>query len=251
MNSKIRTLIIEDEEPARQLLRSFLSSMDQIDLVGECSDGFTGLKAINDNKPDLVFLDIQMPKLTGFELLELLDEMPEVVFTTAYDQYALQAFELNAVDYLMKPFSRERLKQAVEKVVERYQARNIGNSPLQKLAGHLHDQPQILERVVVKSGSKIELIPVSEIEQIEAQDDYVMIYTHKSRYLKKETLNFFEKALPTDSFIRIHRSHIVNLKQIKQIEQYGKESYVVVLSSGKQVNISKSRFKDLKQELGF
>jgi two-component system LytT family response regulator len=192
-----------------------------------------------------------MPKLTGFELLELLDEMPEVVFTTAYDQYALQAFELNAVDYLMKPFSRERLKQAVEKVIERYQARKPESSSVSRLATHLHDQPPMLERVVVKTGAKIEVIPLAEIEQIEAQDDYVMIYTDNARYLKKETLNYFEKALPATDFIRIHRSHIVNMKHIKQIEQYGKESYVVVLSNGKQVNISKSRFKDLKQELGF
>jgi two-component system LytT family response regulator len=120
-----------------------------------------------------------------------------------------------------------------------------------RLATHLHDQPPMLERVVVKTGAKIEVIPLAEIEQIEAQDDYVMIYTDNARYLKKETLNYFEKALPATDFIRIHRSHIVNMKHIKQIEQYGKESYVVVLSNGKQVNISKSRFKDLKQELGF
>jgi two-component system, LytTR family, response regulator len=251
MNNKIRTLIIEDEEPARQLLRSFLSGLEHIDVIGECADGFTGLKAINENKPDLIFLDIQMPKLTGFELLELLDEMPEVVFTTAYDQYALQAFELNAVDYLMKPFSRERLRIAVDKVVERCLARNTASSSVSQLTAHLHEQPPMLERIVVKTGTKIEVIPLAEIEQIEAQDDYVMIYTDKARYLKKETLNYFEKALPATDFIRIHRSHIVNMKYIKQIEQYGKESYVVVLSNGKQVNISKSRFKDLKQELGF
>jgi len=251
MEKKIRALIIEDEQPARDLLKSFLSSFNEIDLIGECSDGFTGLKAINDSKPDLIFLDIQMPKLTGFELLELLDEMPEVIFTTAYDEYALKAFELNAVDYLMKPFSRQRLRQAVDKVIERFKLKTPAHDNISKLVEHLHEKARPLERIVVKSGSKIQVIPVDSIEQIEAQDDYVMIHSPAGRFMKKETMSSMEQNLPEDKFLRIHRSHIVNINQIQRIEQYGKESYLLILKNGNQVSVSKSRIKDLKRELDF
>jgi two-component system LytT family response regulator len=251
MSNKIRTLIIEDEQPARDLLRSFLSSFEEIDLIGECSDGFSGLKTINETQPDLVFLDIQMPKLTGFEMLELLDELPEVVFTTAYDQFAIQAFELNAVDYLMKPFAKQRLRQAVDKVIERFKTRHSSREEVKSLMDHIHSKPQPIDRVVVKSGTKIHIIPVDDIEQVEAQDDYVMIHSPEGRFLKKETMAYFEQNLPQDHFIRIHRSNIVNIKQIQRMEQYGKESYVLVLKNGNKLSVSKHRIKDLKKELNF
>jgi two-component system LytT family response regulator len=251
MNTKIRTLLIEDEEPARNLLRTFLESFDEIDIIGECADGFSGLKAINENHPDLIFLDIQMPKLTGFEMLELLDTLPEVVFTTAYDQFALQAFELNAVDYLMKPFAKQRLRQAVDKVVERFKSKISGVPEVRKLVETVHDKTQSIDRIVVKSGSKIHIIPIDSIEHLEAQDDYVMIYCTEGRFMKKETLSYLERNLPEDRFIRIHRSHIVNINQIQRMEQYGKESYMLILKNGNQVNVSKSRIKELKLELGF
>jgi two-component system, LytTR family, response regulator len=251
MNNKIRTLIIEDEQPARDLLRSFLSSFAEIDLIGECSDGFSGLKAINETQPDLVFLDIQMPKLTGFEMLELLDELPEVVFTTAYDQYAIQAFELNAADYLMKPFAKQRLRQAVDKVIERFKSKHSNKELVQNLISHVHNKPQNIDRIVVKAGSKIHVIPIDEVEQLEAQDDYVMIHSASGRFLKKETMAYYEQHLPEDRFIRIHRSHIVNISQIQRMEQYGKESYMLVLKNGNQVSVSKHRIKDLKKELNF
>lgn len=251
MNTKIRTLLIEDEEPARNLLRTFLESFEEIDIIGECSDGFSGLKAINENHPDLIFLDIQMPKLTGFEMLELLDTLPEVVFTTAYDQFALQAFELNAVDYLMKPFAKQRLRQAVDKVVERFRSKISGVPEVQRLVETIHDKTQSIDRIVVKSGSKIHIIPIDSIEHLEAQDDYVMIYCAEGRFMKKETLSYLERNLPDDRFIRIHRSHIVNINQIQRMEQYGKESYLLILKNGNQVNVSKSRIKELKLELGF
>ncbi len=251
MNKKIRTLIIEDEQPARDLLRTFLAEFKEIDIIGECSDGFSGLKAINDNQPDLIFLDIQMPKLTGFEMLELLEDVPEVIFTTAYDQYAIQAFELNAVDYLMKPFAKQRLRQAVDKVIERFNLKHSASAEVRNLMTHVHNKPQLLDRVVVKSGSKIHVIPVDQIEQLEAQDDYVMIHAAEGRFLKKETMNYLEQHLPPDQFIRIHRSHIVNIGQILRIEQYGKESYMLVLKNGNQVSVSKLRIKELKKELNF
>ncbi|MBS4061567.1 MAG: LytTR family transcriptional regulator DNA-binding domain-containing protein [Bacteroidales bacterium] len=251
MTAKIRTLIIEDEEPARNLLRTFLESFEEIDLIGECSDGFSGLKTINELQPDLVFLDIQMPRLTGFELLELLDDIPEIVFTTAYDEYALKAFDLNAVDYLMKPFSKQRLRQAVDKVIERFRIKSSGKEKVSQLVEQMHQKARPLERIVVKSGSKIHVIPIQDIEQLEAQDDYVMIHTAQGRFMKKETMASMEQNLPEDSFIRIHRSHIVNVSQIQRIEQYGKESYLLILKNGNQVSVSKSRIKDLKRELDF
>lgn len=251
MNAKIRTLIIEDELPARNLLRTFLQSFEEIDLIGEYGDGFGGLKAINELQPDLIFLDIQMPKLTGFEMLELLDELPEVIFTTAYDQYAIQAFELNAVDYLMKPFAKQRLRQAVDKVVARFAKKYPATQNVQKLARHLHDTPRPIDRIVVKMGSKIHIIPLEQIEQIDAQDDYVMIHSPQGRFLKKETMNYFEEHLPATQFLRVHRSHIININQIQRIEQYGKESYILMLKNNNKVNVSKSRIKELKKELDF
>ena len=251
MIQKIRTLIIEDEEPARNLLKTFLSGFEEINLIGECSDGFSGLKAINELPPDLIFLDIQMPRLTGFELLELLDVYPEIIFTTAYDEFALKAFELNAVDYLMKPFSKQRLRQAVDKVVERFRLKTTSGETVQKLVEQMQERSKPLERIVVKSGSKIHVIPVDQIEQIEAQDDYVMIHAPEGRFMKKETMSVMEQSLPEEQFLRIHRSHIVNINQIQRIEQYGKESYLLILKNGNSVSVSKSRIKDLKRELDF
>lgn len=251
MIQKIRTLIIEDEAPARTLLRKFLEGFEEIDVIGECADGFSGLKVINETQPDLIFLDIQMPKLTGFELLELLENLPEVVFTTAYDEYAIKAFDLNAVDYLMKPFSKQRLRQAVDKVIERFKLRLSAKPKIEKLIEHVHAKNKSLERVVVKSGSKIHIIPVDQIEHIEAQDDYVFIYSPEGRFLKKETMQSIEQNLPAEQFIRVHRSHIVNIRQIQRLEQYGKENYLLILKNGNQVGVSKSRIKDLKKELNF
>ncbi|MDA3942242.1 MAG: LytTR family transcriptional regulator DNA-binding domain-containing protein [Bacteroidetes bacterium] len=252
MKASIRTLIIKDEAPARLLLQHYLADMEAIDVIGECADGFTGLKAINDNKPDLVILDIQMPKLTGFELIELLDEdMPEIIFTTAYDQYAIKAFEMNAVDYLLKPFAKDRLKQAVDKVAERFRLKHAPDAAVKNMVNSMHDETTTLERIVVKSGHQIHVIPIDEMIQLEAQDDYVMIHTAEGRFMKKETMSYLEQHLPADQFIRIHRSHIVSIQHIKKMEQYGKENYVLILSNGSQVNVSKSRIKELKRELNF
>lgn len=251
MNETLRTLIIEDEEPARILLRHFLADFVEIELIGECEDGFTGMKTIQELRPDLIFLDIQMPRLNGFELVELLDELPEIIFTTAYDEYAIKAFELNAVDYLMKPFSKDRLRVAVDKVIGRAHAKTGIQTQLHQLVGHWQSEPKKIERIAVKSGAKIHLIPVEEIEHIEAQDDYVMIYCSEGRFLKKETLTNLEQGLPYGQFLRVHRSHLVNIRQILRIEQYGKESYSLLLKNGNKVNVSKSRVKELKQELDF
>ncbi len=247
---KLRALIVEDEAPARDLIKAFLKDHDHIELIGECDNGFDAVKMINDQKPDLVFLDIQMPKLTGFEMIELLDEMPEIIFTTAFDQYAIKAFELNAVDYIMKPFSKQRFAGAVEKVSERLQQKK--REPIvEEFARRMKEDVRELERVFVKTGSKIDVIPVMDIIRVEAQDDYVDIITAKGKFLKKDTMNYLEKALPEGTFVRVHRSHIVNINYIQKIEKYGKESSMVVLKDGSRVQVSKSRIKDLKNQLGF
>ena len=249
INNKISCLIIEDEKPARDLIKNYLLNFKNIELLAECKNGFEGIKAINEYKPDIIFLDIQMPKLSGFEMLELLDEVPEVIFTTAYDQFAIKAFEMNAVDYLMKPFSKERFSQSLEKAIIRLKNKN--DNKVKPLIDHINKNKEFLDKIVVKSDSKVTVISLDEIIHIEAEDDYVMIYTKDGRHLKNETMNYYEKHLPPSDFIRIHRSSIVKINQIKQIEHYAKENYLVILTSGSKLKVSKSRLKELKAELDF
>jgi two-component system LytT family response regulator len=230
-----------------------VKSLDSIEIIQECENGFEGAKAINDLKPNLIFLDIQMPKLNGFEMLELIDvaERPEIIFTTAYNQYAIQAFELNAIDYLLKPFSRERFFDAVNKVLQRI------NGATPRVAGqavsNLISQPitEKLERVVVKSTNKISVIPVDKIKYLEAQDDYVMIYSTEGKHLKQATMKYFEENLDESDFLRVHRSYIIRIDQVNQLEPYGKDSYVAKLKDGAAIKISKSGFKTLKEKLNF
>ena len=246
----IRALIIEDEQPARDLIKHYLSVHTNITLLGEFSDGFSGLKAIHELKPDLVFLDVQMPKLTGFELLELMDETPHIIFTTAYDQFAIKAFELNAVDYLLKPYSQDRFNQAITKVMEKVQKEPTDQS-ITKLVEHVAEKQEILDRVVVKTGSKIKVIPVEQILYVESQDDYVMIYSPEGKYLKQQTMKYFEQHLEPGKFLRIHRSYIVNIDTIKQLELYEKNTYLAVLTNGAKLKISDSGYKSLKNLMKF
>ena len=255
--NKLRTVIIEDEAPARELVKAYIKTNNNIELIAECQDGFTGVKTINETKPDLIFLDIQMPKLTGFEMIELLDEVPEIIFTTAYDQFAIKAFELSAVDYLMKPFSRERFDEAVKKVLTRVQSRveipgkaKEPNKNIETFTNLKKKSAEQVERLFVKTGTKIDVVPVETIIKIEAQDDYVEIYTAERKYLKNDTMNYLERVLPPKTFTRVHRSNIINLNHINKIDKYGKESYVVILKDGSKVNVSKSRIKELKTQLG-
>ncbi len=249
--NKLRAIIVEDEAPARELLKAYLKKHDDIELITECEDGFSGVKAINDNKPDLVFLDIEMPKLTGFELIELLDEMPQVIFTTAYNQYAIKAFELSAVDYLMKPFSRDRFDEAIKKVHARVGQQQDTSDNIRQLTQKVKEESGGIDRIFVKTGSKIDVVPVEDIIYFNADDDYVEIITEGKKYLKKETMNNLESSLPPDIFIRVHRSSIINTNHIQKLERYGKESYLVIMSDGSRVTVSKSRVKELKTQLGF
>lgn len=246
----IKAIIIDDEQPARDLIRHYLAGHKDIEIAGQFADGFTGLKAIQDLKPDLVFLDIQMPKLTGFELLELLDEMPNIIFTTAYDQFAIKAFELNAVDYLLKPYSQERFDQALLKAYDHFQHKKA-STEIKKLASHIADNQEILDRVVVKTGSKIKVIPVDSILYLESQDDYVMIYLTEGKFLKQQTMKYFEQHLDATKFVRIHRSYLVNVNTIKQLELYEKNSYLAVLSSGAKLRVSDTGYKALKGLMKF
>jgi two-component system LytT family response regulator len=251
MIEKIRILIIDDEAPAREIIKHYLKEVEYVEVIAECADGFSGLKSISLLKPDLVFLDIQMPRLTGIELLEVLTEKPEIIFTTAYDQYALRAFELNAVDYLMKPFPKRRFLEAVKKAVDKIQSGKGNKEPASQLLAKKPESASPVNRVVVRKGTAINLIPVDQIKYVEAQDDYVMIYHAGGKALKQQTMKFYEQNLPKVDFLRIHRSYIVKVGEIKQIEPYGKENYVAILNSGDKLPVSRSGYKLLKEELNF
>lgn len=239
----IRVAIIDDEPLAREIVKKYVSQDPELELVGEASDGFEALKLISTTNPDLLFLDIQMPKITGFELLELITEKPGVIFCTAYDEYALQAFDANALDYLLKPFQQERFHTAVSKF----------KNNRQQAVQQIQDLPPLLNeqnRIVIKDGTEIKIIPVENVDYLEAYDDYVKIYQGSKYTLKKQTMNYFEKSLPSNQFVRIHRSYIVNIAQLTKIESYEKNSYVAILRSGARIPISRNSYAGLKQLLG-
>jgi two-component system LytT family response regulator len=252
--NRLRAIIVEDEKPARDLLKAYLEDFPDIDLVGEYDNGFDGLKAINEARPDAVFLDVQMPKLTGFEMLEVLEHQPEVIFTTAYDQYAIRAFEQNAVDYLLKPFSRERFREALGKLerrIEKTSDTREEKSGIEKIKIHLADSDEKLHRVVIKKTGKIHVISTDDIYFLEAQDDYVMVYTADGKYLKQQTMKYFEKHLDPELFVRVHRSYITNVSCIERIEPYEKTNYILILKDGHKVPVSRSGMQVLKSNLDF
>ncbi|HPR30654.1 MAG TPA: LytTR family transcriptional regulator DNA-binding domain-containing protein [Prolixibacteraceae bacterium] len=250
MSETIRAIIIEDELLARNLLKSYLKDHPRVEIIQECENGFEGLKAINELKPDLVFLDVQMPKLTGFEMLELLEYRPEIIFTTAYNQFAIKAFEQNAIDYLLKPFSKERLMLALERAMEKISGNRTGEAPIDKLTEVT--ETDFIERVVVKDKSKIHIIPAEQIRYIESLDDYVMIYTRDRRFVKQKTMKFFENHMNPAEFIRIHRSYIVKVDEIAEIQQYEKEAHIVILKNDHtKLKVSKTGYKTLKDALNF
>ncbi|MCF6356785.1 MAG: LytTR family transcriptional regulator DNA-binding domain-containing protein [Draconibacterium sp.] len=249
MTEKLRTIIVEDEELARNLMKSFLTKNEKVEIIAECENGFEGIKAINELKPDLVFLDIQMPKITGFEMLELLDHKPQIIFATAYDEYALKAFDFNAADYLLKPYSKERLFEAVDKVAAKIKKEGSVSDVSEKISSFPRED--YLDRIVVKDRHKINIIPVDQVRYIESMDDYVMIYTKTGRHLKQKTMKYFEAALDPKNFTRIHRSYIVKVDEINEIQQYEKESYIVILHDKTKLKVSKTGYKNLKGVLNY
>ncbi|MEZ5012841.1 MAG: LytTR family transcriptional regulator DNA-binding domain-containing protein [Chitinophagales bacterium] len=242
----IKAIVIDDEPLARTIVLEYISAYPDMQVVAECNDGFEGVKAIQEHKPDLIFLDIQMPKINGFEMLELLDERPAVIFTTAFDEYALKAFEVHATDYLLKPFTKERFDAAITKWKNVRPAQSATDDLLETIAM----QPTQNQRVVVKLKDKIKIIPFHEIHYLEAEGDYVMIHTQEGRYLKNKTMSFFEKNLDPTTFNRCHRSYIVNLTQITRIEVYDKDNHVAILRSGAKVPVSRNGYGKLKEMLG-
>jgi two-component system LytT family response regulator len=227
MNYKV--LIIDDEPLARSMVTEYLQTHPQFTIAEECSNGFEAVKAVQQHKPDLIFLDIQMPKITGFEMLELLEEPPAVIFTTAFDEYAIQAFEKNAVDYLLKPFTQQRFDKAISKWVEQEKAATVSHEPL------------------LKDAAKH---PLQDIHYLEAADDYVKIVTANGSFLKKQTMSFFEDSLDAAQFVRTHRSFIVQVKEITRIDPYEKENHIALLRSGEKIPVSRGGYPKLKAMLG-
>lgn len=242
-SGRIRVVIVDDEELARRLLREYLAQAPDIEIVSECANGFEAVKVISEQKPDLVFLDVQMPKLNGLEVLELIGSEIPVIFVTAYDMYAMRAFDAHAVDYLLKPFNLERFGTALERA-----RRRLGEHmpPAAELVAAARPPEQYAQRLVVKDGTKVHIIPVDKLDFVEAQDDYVSLRSERKNHLKQQTISSVEASLNPNRFIRIHRSYIVNLERIAKIEPYTKDSRVAVLSDGTQLPISRAGYAKLK-----
>jgi two-component system LytT family response regulator len=253
----MKVIVIDDEVLARSIVKEYLQKHPQLQLVAECGDGFEGLKAIQQYDPDLVFLDIQMPKISGFEMLELLEKPPAVIFTTAFDEFAIKAFEAHAVDYLLKPFNQERFDKAIAKCLSALasqagteQQTKPPDTRTEELLETASQSPSQSNRVVVKNGSKIKIIPVHDIFYLEAADDYVKIHTQEGYFLKNKTMNHFEQVLDKQQFVRSHRSYIVNVQQITRIDPYEKDNHVAILRTGAKVPVSRGGYGKLKSVLG-
>jgi two-component system LytT family response regulator len=243
----MRAIVVDDEELARHALREMLAAHPEIEVVAECANGFEAVKAVSEMAPDLLFLDIQMPKLDGFEVLELLNPGPAVIFITAYDQYAMRAFEVHAVDYLLKPVSAARLAAAVAQAQDRT-GRTL--PPATDLAAAARPPAEYLERIAVRDGTRVHIIPIARLDYAEAQDDYVALHSGGKQFLKQQTISSLESALDPARFVRIHRSYLVNLERVVKIEPYTKDSRVVVLADGAQLPVSRAGYTRLQALLG-
>ena len=253
MNEKpeIRVAIVDDEELARQVLCEYLAAHPDVEVVAECANGFEAVKAVAEQKPDLVFLDIQMPKLDGFEVLELIGPGTAVVFVTAYDSYAIKAFEVHAVDYLLKPVGSERFEAALRRARERLGGKLPQSTlPPAELAAAARPPAQYVDRIPVRDGTRVFIVPVAKLDYAEAQDDYVALASEGKKHLKQQTISSLEMALDPSRFLRIHRSYIVNLERVARVEPYGKDSHVAVLSNGAQLPVSKTGYTRLRAFLG-
>ena len=249
MSVNYTAVIIDDETLAREITKKYLANHENISVSAECSNGFDAIKKINELTPDLIFLDIQMPKLNGFEMLELLENPPVIIFTTAFDQFALKAFEANAADYLLKPYSRERFDEAIQKAFVRLRSKTPQTGLIKKLIEQNDEKKEFLERIVIKNGPKISIIPVQDVNYLEAQDDYVMIYSSEGKFLKQKTMKFFDEHLDPKDFIRVHRSYIVAVKGIKKIELLEQDSSLFILQDKTAVPVSKTGYEKLKEIL--
>jgi two-component system LytT family response regulator len=243
----IRVVLVDDEALARQVLREFLAAHEDIEVVAECANGFEAVKAVSELKPDLLLLDIQMPKLDGFDVLELIGESTPVVFVTAYDDFALKAFEVHAVDYVMKPFGAERLGEALDRARERIGRHEA--APVRAIVKAARSERVPLGRVLVKDRADVHVIPVEKIDYIESQDDYVAIKTGGKSFLKEETLADLERLLDPGRFVRIHRRYLLNITRLSKIEQSITDSRSAILADGTELPISRSGYARLRELL--
>jgi two-component system LytT family response regulator len=244
---KIRSAIVDDEQPARRLVREYVSGFEDVEIVAECANGFEAVKVVADLNPDLLLLDIQMPRLDGFEVLELVGRDVAVIFVTAYDQYALRAFDVHAVDYLLKPFRSERLREALDRAKDRIAAGT--RTPAVELSSAARAPNVKLERVAIRDGANVHVIPVTKIDYVEAQDDYVCFHAEGKKFLKQQTLAEVENALDTAQFVRIHRSYILNIERLAKLELYAKDSYAAILRDGVRLPVSRSGYARLSAVL--
>lgn len=242
---KHKAVIVDDEELARGFLKELLRAHPEIEIAAECANGFEAVKAIAETAPDLLFLDVQMPKLDGFEVLELIEPGPAVVFVTAYDQYAMRAFDAHAVDYLLKPFSAERFETALDRAKAR-----LGQRSLPREIATERPPAERPQRLVVKDGTRVHVIPLDKLDYVQAQDDYVALHSGGKSYLKQQPIASLETALDPARFVRIHRSAIVNLERVARIEPYGKESRLAILSDGTRLPVSRSGYARLLEAMG-
>jgi two-component system LytT family response regulator len=249
----LRIIIVDDEPLARAVVREYLRSQSGVEIVAECGNGFDAVKAITELSPDLMFLDVQMPKLDGFEVLELIGRSVPVIFTTAYDQHALRAFEVHAVDYLLKPFSEERFGEALERARARLAAReasaDASDVDVDALVAEARPRSGPLERVLIRDGAQVHVLPVDRIDYVEAQDDYVCFKADGRQYLKDQTLSTVESSLDPARFVRIHRSYLLNIDRLTRVELYAKDSRVAILRDGTKLAVSRAGYLRLAKLL--
>ncbi|HTU48298.1 MAG TPA: response regulator [Bryobacteraceae bacterium] len=243
----IRAILVDDEDLARQLLREYLRSESDVEIVAECANGFDAVKAVAEHKPDLLFLDVQMPKLDGFEVLELIGREVAVVFVTAYDQYAMKAFDAAAVDYLLKPFDLERFRTSLRRVRSRLGEKAAAPPNPAELKTAAQPPGQHARRIVVRDGTRVHIIPVAQLDYAEAQDDYVALHSGGKSYLKQQTISSLEASLDSMRFVRVHRSYIVNLERVAKIEPYTKDTRLAILADASRVPVSRAGYLRLKE----
>jgi two-component system, LytTR family, response regulator len=245
--SSLRVVVVDDEPLARAVVREYITVHPGVEIVAECANGFEAVKAVSELTPDLVFLDVQMPKLSGFEVLELIGRDVPVVFTTAYDQYALRAFDVHATDYLLKPFSEQRFADALARARERLAARDVAS--VDALVSETRAKQAPLERVLIRDGSQVHVLPVDKIDYVEAQDDYVSFRSEGKSYLKDQTLGVTEGLLDPARFVRIHRSYLLNIDRIARVELYAKDSRIAILRDGTKLPVSRAGYARLAKLL--
>ncbi len=246
---KYNVVIVDDEPLARDIIFNFLKDREDIDIVAQCENGFDCVKTLQNMHVDVLFLDIQMPKINGFELIEILPYNPSIIFCTAFDEYAIKAFEVNAIDYLMKPFSKDRINKSLDKTIHFLDLNIKSDDKLNKLQKAREDSLEIMERIIVRKNGKLIVIQTQNISHIEAQDDYVMIYSDGNRFLHEKTMKYYETHLDDKVFLRLHRSYIANINFIISIEPYSKDSYIAIMKNGDKIKVSQQGYKRFREML--